>query len=321
MKQRTRWALLLGVLVLAGCQQQQQDLMVGTLERERIELQTESNEPIAEVHVADGAHVAAGDAIVSQDPRRHQARLALAEAQAEQAAARLAELRRGPRQEAIRESQARLNASQALTRDARADLDRVRQIFERGLTTESDLDNARTQFEAASAREAADREALAALLSGTTVEELQQAEAALKAAQAGVQEARLALERVILTAPVAGRVDRVLYEPGERPAPGTTVAVLLDESRSYARVYVPEHLKAQVGPGAPLTIRIDGVDRDLAGTVRWVSSDASFTPYFALTEHDRSRLSYLAEVDIEGAEAVPTGLPLEAWPPETAEAR
>ena len=49
----------------------------------------------------------------------------------------------------------------------------------------------------------------------------------------------------------------------------------------------------------------------LQGRVRWVSADASFTPYFALTEHDRSRLSYLAEIDLEDARDLPSGLPLQ----------
>jgi HlyD family secretion protein len=49
---------------------------------------------------------------------------------------------------------------------------------------------------------------------------------------------------------------------------------------------------------------------ELRGTVRWVSADASFTPYFALTEHDRSRLSYLAELDLPQAADLPSGVPL-----------
>ncbi|MGH7337050.1 MAG: hypothetical protein ACREI7_05705, partial [Myxococcota bacterium] len=38
-----------------------------------------------------------------------------------------------------------------------------------------------------------------------------------------------------------------------------------------------------------------------------------FTPYYALTERDRGRLTYVAKVDLEGeaARALPTGLPLE----------
>ena len=52
---------------------------------------------------------------------------------------------------------------------------------------------------------------------------------------------------------------------------------------------------------------------ELAGRVRTVSSEAVFTPFFALTERDRGRLSYLAEVDLVEPRAaeLPTGLPVE----------
>ncbi len=308
-------AVFLASLLLAACNEQDENLMVGTLERDRIEVKVESNEPIVAIRIEDGAMVEAGELILEQDGRRHRARLAQAEAQRNQAAARLAELRRGPREEAIREAQARLEASEVLTANTKADLERAREIFERGLSNQSDLDDARTAWEATSAREQGDREALSALLHGTTVEELQQAQAALDAAEAIVQQAQIDLERLNVEAPVAGVVDRVLYETGERPAPGATVAILLDTSRNFARIYVPEHLKAQVTPGTRLDVTMDGVERTFEGVVRWVSSDASFTPYFALTEHDRSRLAYLAEVDVEGAERLPSGLPLQARVP------
>jgi HlyD family secretion protein len=90
----------------------------------------------------------------------------------------------------------------------------------------------------------------------------------------------------------------------------------LDATRVYARFYVPEPLRSRIVPGSALTARVDGVDSPLTGTVRWVSSDASFTPYFALTEHDRSRLSYLAELDLPEAAGLPSGIPLVVLPPE-----
>jgi HlyD family secretion protein len=306
---------LLATGLAAGCDSGEESVMVGTLERDRIELKAESNEPIVRITVEDGETVEAARTVLEQDPARHQARLDQVLAQRDQVAARLAELRRGPREEAIREAQARLAASEVLTVNAAADLERAREIFERGLSNQSALDDARTAWEAASARALGDREALSALLHGTTIEELQQAQAALNAAEAVVQQAQIDLARLHITTPLAGVIDKVLYEIGERPAPGSTMAILLDTSRNYARIYVPEHLKARVIPGARLDVSVDGVDRTLRGTVRWVSSDASFTPYFALTEHDRSRLSYLAEVDLEGAGHLPSGLPLQARVP------
>jgi HlyD family secretion protein len=127
--------------------------------------------------------------------------------------------------------------------------------------------------------------------------------------------AALDLERSRSVAPVDGVVDKMLYQVGERPPVGATVAVLLDSSRVYARVYVPEHLRARVIPGSSIKLRVDGIAGEMSGTVRWVSSDASFTPYFALTEHDRSRLSYLAEIDLAAAGDLPSGIPVVATLP------
>ena len=298
-------------LALAACDRQQATYMVGTLERDRVELKVESNEPIVDIHVSDGQKVAAGDPVLTQDPARAQARLAQSTSLRAQAAARLAELQRGPRPETIGEARANLEAARVQRGNALADLERTRSVFERGLSNQGQLDRDETAYRTAIAREKAATEALERLLNGTTVEELQQAEAALAAAEAQRQSAELDVARTRIAAPVAGIIDKVLYQLGERPAPGTTVAVLLASTRIFARVYVPEHLRARVQPGRALTVRVDGVSEPLQGRVRWVSADASFTPYFALTEHDRSRLSYLAEVDLQDAEGLPSGVPLQ----------
>lgn len=304
--------LALSALALSACDREPETFMVGTLERDRIELKVESSEPIVALHVRDGQMVVPGDPVLTQDPARAQDRLAQVTGQRDQAAARLAELKRGPREETIREARANLEAAQVQRSNALADLERTRGVYERGLSSQGQLDRDEATYRTAIAREKAAVEALERLLNGTTVEELQQAEAVLAAADAQVRSAELDLARTQIIAPVAGTVDKVLYQLGERPPPGTTIAVLLDNSRSFARVYVPEHLRSGVRPGDTLNVQVDGVAKSFSGRVRWVSADASFTPYFALTEHDRSRLSYLAEIDLEGAADLPSGVPLQA---------
>lgn len=306
------FALLSLSLTLGACNQGEKTYMVGTLERDRIDVVVESNEPIAAIHVADGQAVEAGDLILEQDPARAEARLAQQTGLRNQALARLAELQRGPREESIREARAKLEASRLLEENARASYERTREVFGKGLASKDALDRDETRYRTAVAQVTADTEALGRLLNGTTVEELDQAIAAAEAAEAVVLQAQLDLDRTRVHAPVAGIVDKVLYRIGERPNPGTTIAIVLDSSRTYARVYVPEYLRTRVVPGTRLDVRIDGETADFFGRVRWVSSDASFTPYFALTEHDRSKLSYLAEVDIPDAADLPSGVPLQA---------
>lgn len=312
-----KWLVFLLVANLAACNMTDVTYMVGTLERDRVEVSVESNEPIIAIHVSDGQVIEAGELILEQDPTRLNRALAKQAALRDQAAARLAELQRGPRPEIIRVAQAELEAAQATVINAAADLERAREMFARELSNQAALDGAIASWKTALAAEKAAVEKLESLLNGTTVEELQQARAALDAMEAGLSQLQLDLERLRIRAPVSGVLDKRLYQLGERPMPGATVAVILDASRTYARIYVPEHQRIAVQPGLSLEVRIDGREQALTGTVRWVSSDASFTPYFALTEHDRSRLSYLAEVDLPDAAQLPSGVPLEVDFPVT----
>jgi HlyD family secretion protein len=106
-------------------------------------------------------------------------------------------------------------------------------------------------------------------------------------------------------------LDSWLIEAGERPLPGQPLAVLLTGTQPYARVYVPEEMRIAVTPGTAAEILVDGRAAPLKGRVRWVSSEAAFTPFFALTEHDRGRLTFAAKIDLEyDGERLPDGVPV-----------
>ncbi len=74
-----------------------------------------------------------------------------------------------------------------------------------------------------------------------------------------------------MTAPVAGRLDALPYELGERPRAGDVVAVLLAAGAPYARVYVPEPLLVAARQGAPAEVvarrRLAGLPRPRASAV------------------------------------------------------
>ena len=75
----------------------------------------------------------------------------------------------------------------------------------------------------------------------------------------------------------------------------------------------PRDDRLAVKVGDKLVIHSDGLSSPLTGTVRRVSSDPVFTPYFALSERDRGRLAYVVEVilpDGEGAD-LPAGIPVQ----------
>jgi len=248
------------LFTLVACDREEATYMVGTLERDRIDVVVESNEPIITIQARDGQEVRVGDLILEQDPERAAARLAQQVGLRNQAAARLAELERGPREESIRESRAKLEASRAREVNTLAIYKRTQEVFDQGLSSDFRRDTDETNYKTAVAQVKADSEALDRLLHGTTIEELDQASAAVEAGEAQVRQAQLDLDRTRVFAPVSGVVDKVLYRIGERPAPGTTIAIVLDSSRTYARVYVPEHLRTRVIPGASIDVLVDGID-------------------------------------------------------------
>jgi len=300
-------------LMIAACGDTPSDnRVVGELASDRLELIAETNEPIVEILVAEGETVTAGQLILRQDESRAQARLAEADAAAQQAKARLDELVRGPRQEQI--SQARANLDGA-TRDVtfrETEFQRVKDLLAKELASPESHDRAKAQLDAANANLDLRRAQLQELLAGTTVEELAQAEQALRQAEARRDNALIDLERHRLHAPADGLFDSRLFEPGERPSAGQPVAVMLGGEQPFARIYVPERLRVQVSAGLAAEIFVDGLDTPVPGRVRWVASEAAFTPYFALTERDRGRLTFLAKVDIaEDRDRLPDGVPVE----------
>ena len=92
---------------------------------------------------------------------------------------------------------------------------------------------------------------------------------------------------------------------------GAPLAILLAGDAPYARIYVPEPLRANVKVGDKVRVLVDGRDGALAGSIRMIRSEPSFTPYYALIGEDAARLSYLAEVALgKDAARLPAGLPL-----------
>ena len=234
-------------------------IVVGTLERDRVELTAESNDPIVEIGVREGDHVAPGDVLLRQDDRRLGA--------------------------AVARAVARRDGARNVLETARRELRRIRELASRRVESDSRLDDLLSAFHVA--------------------------ESSLLVAQAELDDAEIRRERLTVRAPSRAIVDALPFERGERPPPGAVVVILLNEGTPYARVYVPADLRNDVRPGTRAWVSIDGVEDPLPGRVRTVSREASFTPYFALTEHDRTRLSYVAEVDLEGATDLPTGVPVE----------
>jgi HlyD family secretion protein len=299
--------------VITGCDTSADDSrVVGQLESDRIEITADVFEPIVEIAVQEGQRISAGDLLLKQDNSRILARIRETEAALAQSKARLDELLRGPRKEQIDAGRANVDGAKRDLRFRQNEYERAKQVFEKELASPDTLDRAKAALDRAEVNLEFQQARLQEMLSGTTVEELAQAEQAVQQVEARLSSLQVDLDRHQPVAPVDGIIDSRLFEPGERPAVGQPMLILLAGRQPYARIYVPEALRVHVGPGTKARVHVDGLSDVIDGTVRWVSSEAAFTPYFALTEHDRGRLSYVAKVDILlDRNRLPDGVPVE----------
>ena len=303
------------LLLAAGCAQERPVEVHGTVERDRLEIIAESNERIVEIAVHEGDRVQAGTVLVRQEagiaqPRIDQSRAAVLEAQR-----RLADLEQGPRQREIAEARATLGGADSELQTAQNEFERVQALVQRKLLSTSNLDQARAARDSARAARDAARARYELLQQGTRTEQVAAARAAVQRATAALDEVETVASRHTVTAPRAALVEALPYKLGERPPAGSPVAILLADGTPFARVYVPEPLRAQFVAGTRVEAKVDGREERLGGTVRYVSAEAAFTPYYSLTQRDRSRLAYLAEITLDDAASLPAGMPVQVFLP------
>jgi HlyD family secretion protein len=286
---------------------------VGTIERHRFEVAAPASEQIVAMPVTEGQVVQKGDLLAQLDGGALAASRDSLAAQANQLEHRLEELVHGARREELTQARAQLSAAEAQHLQATKEYERLSELVGRGLISQSQVDQQKQLRDSSAAAVAVAQAGLELLQEGTRSEQLEQARAALRAAQSQLQQQEVLLARLQLVAPVDGVVEALPYRLGERPALGTPVVIMLAGGVPYARVYIPEPQRAPLHAGQTLQVHVDGIAQPFSGTLRYIAGEASFTPYFALTQRDRSRLAYLAEIDLgePAARELPAGVPVE----------
>ena len=310
---RASSALVL-VALLAACKPAGEEPMLGTLEWDRIAVPAEASEPVLSLAVREGESVKAGQLLLTLDGRRLEARVAQARAGVAQQEARVSELVHGARSETLDAARAAVASARASEVEAARQFARQSELAAKQLVARASLDAARASRDRASAQLAETQARLRELTQGTRSEQLAQAEAALVAARAALESAHLDQARLQVHAPRAGRVDALPFKAGDQPPPGGAVASLLVGDAPYARIFVPESRRVALREGQRFLIHVQGREGELPARVRSIAREPSFTPYYALTGDDASRLVYRAELVLEGAAAstLPAGLPVQA---------
>ena len=247
----------------------------GTIEARDTQVGSLVGGRVTRVHVQEGDTVSAGQALVSLEPDLLELQLREQQGRVDEARARLALVREGPRSEDL--ARARVE-----WQTAENDRRRMEELMREGIV-------ARQQYDTAEAYAATRLEALRERERGSRPVEIEAARAAVQQ-----EEGRLAYllrqrEETVVRAPAAGLVQSLDLRPGDLVAPNQPVATLLEPSQLWVRVYVPETKLAHVRRGETVKGFVDGYPaRAFPGTIAEISPRAEYNPRNIQTLDQRS---------------------------------
>jgi multidrug resistance efflux pump len=315
-----RWLLVplgLGVLLVAlRCSQERHEpfRVSGFLEADEIQVGSRVGGRVAKVHVDEGSRVAAGDVLVELEPFDLLERRAELEARARALAARLDELRAGPRRQEIEAARARLDAARAALALAELDEQRTRSLVEDAIRSREALDRSQAVLESARADVRASQEELDLLEEGSRKEDVAAAEAELEAARAALRALERSIDELTVRSPAAAVVEACRLEPGDLVAPGAPMLSLRDASELRVRAYVPQD-RLSFALGAPAAVSVDAhPGRRFRARVTFIAPAGEFTPSNVQTPEERSQVVVRVRVTLdEGLELLRPGIAADVW--------
>ncbi|MGK8436790.1 HlyD family secretion protein [Ectopseudomonas hydrolytica] len=292
----------------------------GRIEATEIDIASKHGGRLLEVLVDEGDFVEKGQLLARMDSESLLAQLRQAKAQERQAANAI---QTALANVALRESE-KLSA-EALIAQRQAEVDvatkrhrRIAILVTRGAMTDQQLDDAfaamqsaRAAFNASQAQSHAAQAAIAAARS-----QVVEAESAMEASAASVARLDTEIADCLLKAPISGRVQYRISQPGEVLSPGGKVLNVVDLTDVYMTFFLPAGEAGRVALGAEARLVLDAAPQFvIPASINYVASVAQFTPKTVETHREREKLMFRikARVDpqllLQHAKLVKTGIP------------
>ncbi|MCH4024457.1 MAG: HlyD family efflux transporter periplasmic adaptor subunit [Acetobacter sp.] len=264
---------------------------------------------------------------VKKDQFVGQLELTSLNAQRQQVSAQLAEARSDvvTQETTVTGREAETRAADALVTQREAELTvsikhakRTAILSKEGAAAIQDHDDDVARVESARASVASAQAQLASARAAVTTARTQVigAHSRVDAAKATLARIESDINDASLRAPLFGRVQYRIMQPGEVVAAGGKVVNMIDLEDVYMTFFVPETAAGRITMGAEARIVLDALpDYVIPATVSYVSDVAQFTPKTVETQTERQKLMFRVKARIdptllrEHVRQVKTGLP------------
>ncbi|MEW6532439.1 MAG: HlyD family efflux transporter periplasmic adaptor subunit [Thermodesulfobacteriota bacterium] len=290
--------------ILAGCSAQQANRAQGYVEGEFVYVASPFPGQLDALYVQRGAQVKRGDPLFALDNSAEKAARDEAARRLAQGRASLEDAKKGRRPTEIESLEAQLKQARAQLEFSEIEFQRQEKLIRSDSVAMQAFDRARSQRDQDRQRVAQLEADLETARLGSRSDQIEAAEANVRALEATLARAEWELSQKAQAAPQSGLVFDTLYRQGEWVAAGRPVVVLLPPQNIKVRAFVPETWVATIHPGDTVRVSVDGLPEPLIGRVSYISPRAEFTPPVIYSQESRSKLVFMVEAVFDPKTAV-----------------
>ena len=207
-----------------------------------------------------------------------------------------------------------LDQARAARRGAAQSLAELERQRANPVTLQAQVNAAESQYRIATTAVALAQTQVDSLQIGATPEQIAAVAAQVEVARAALDLLDVQREKLVLRAPISGLVLEMPVHVGELAVPGAPLATLADLENMNLTIYVPEDQIGQVQIGQPVSVTVDAYpERTFQGAVRFIASQAEFTPKNVQTREERVNMVFAVKVQLPNTDhALKPGMPADA---------
>ncbi len=276
----------------------------GRIEATEIDIATKIPGRIVEILPREGDFVKAGEVLALMDTNVISAQHAEAQAQV-----RHAESAKLTAKAVIVQRESEYHAAQAVVAQRRAEHDaaskrlkRSQRLVGEGATPQQEVDDDRARVLGMQAAISAALAQATAAQAGIEAAKSQvvEAQSLIEAAKATVARLQADIEDSKLKAPLDGRIQYRVAEPGEVLSAGGRVLNMVDLADVYMTFFLPTEAAGKVALGSEIRLVLDAIPNYvIPAKASFVASVAQFTPKTVETESERLKLMFRVRAQIK----------------------
>ena len=231
----------------------------GTIVVRRVsELSFERPGLLQEIRVDEGAAVTAGSALATLDTEHLRTQRQETLARRAQAAALLAEMIAGPRQEDIDAARAQVESLEAQVELLKLQTERTRKLLQQNAIAQDEFDQFAFGLKARQGQHRQARHELEELVNGTRQEQLDVQQAIVEQLDAAVADIDVDLRKSVLKVPYSGTIARRFTDDGTVVNAGQPILKLVEDSALEAWVGLPVEASVGMANDSTHNVRIAG---------------------------------------------------------------